>query len=249
MFTVEYSEGGRTTIRSERSYVTLEFLLQPIYFPKNGQTVYYEALSSVISDSGEHLNSEAFFETINDEFIKTVLLLQMEHFSQSNSISQDILLNVNLSSLKDDDFIESIIKRNKSNKYHIEVNEIDTPVRDVKILKNIKRLQKSGIYIILDDYYHENEIAHLSLGVIDWDYIKIDKSFLLYNSGNDDCLKALIFVISPYCKNGLIIEGVETYFQNEFVKKYNLLAQGYYYSRPKNIFKENRNHKKVLQMN
>ncbi|HFN0876438.1 TPA: EAL domain-containing protein, partial [Vibrio parahaemolyticus] len=60
---------------------------------------------------------------------------------------------------------------------------------------------------------------------------------------------ALIFVISPYCKNGLIIEGVETYFQNEFVKKYNLLAQGYYYSRPKNIFKENRNHKKVLQMN
>ncbi|TOK04802.1 diguanylate phosphodiesterase, partial [Vibrio parahaemolyticus] len=49
--------------------------------------------------------------------------------------------------------------------------------------------------------------------------------------------------------NGLIIEGVETYFQNEFVKKYNLLAQGYYYSRPKNIFKENRNHKKVLQMN
>ncbi|TOB81718.1 diguanylate phosphodiesterase, partial [Vibrio parahaemolyticus] len=67
-----------------------------------------------------------------------VLLLQMEHFSQSNSISQDILLNVNLSSLKDDDFIESIIKRNKSNKYHIEVNEIDTPVRDVKILKNIK---------------------------------------------------------------------------------------------------------------
>ncbi|TOM83834.1 diguanylate phosphodiesterase, partial [Vibrio parahaemolyticus] len=80
----------------------------------------------------------------------------------------DILLNVNLSSLKDDDFIESIIKRNKSNKYHIEVNEIDTPVRDVKILKNIKRLQKSGIYIILDDYYHENEIAHLSLGVIDW---------------------------------------------------------------------------------
>ncbi|EGR1629636.1 EAL domain-containing protein, partial [Vibrio parahaemolyticus] len=24
---------------------------------------------------------------------------------------------------------------------------------------------------------------------------------------------------------------------------------GYYYSRPKNIFKENRNHKKVLQMN
>ena len=48
------------------------------------------------------------------------------------------------------------------------------------------------MFIVLDDYYEENIAAHLSLGLIEWEYIKIDRSFLLYTSGNDDCLKSLM---------------------------------------------------------
>lgn len=237
MFTVEYSTCGGITISSKTSYVTLEFLLQPIYFPKSGETIYCECLSRVISDSGEKLNSESFFENINDEFIKKVFLLQMEYFCNIRT-TKGIFLNLNFSSLEDDEFVEKIINNNIKNRFHIEVNEMKTSIKYSKVIKNIRRLQKLGMYVILDDYSHENIAAHLSLGVIEWDYIKIDKSFLLYYSGNDDSLKSLIFVLRPYCKHGLIIEGVETSFQNEFLKKYNLLAQGYFYSRPRRLTKE-----------
>ncbi|ANQ20523.1 diguanylate phosphodiesterase [Vibrio natriegens] len=241
MFTVEYSTCGGVTISNKNSYVTLEFLLQPIYLPKSGETIYCECLSRVINESGETLNSESFFDNIDDEFIKTVFLLQMEYFS-SIKTSKGIFLNLNLSALEDDEFVEKVINKNIYNKFHIEINEISTSIKYSKILKNIKRLQKLGMFIVLDDYYEENIAAHLSLGLIEWDYIKIDRSFLLYNSGDDDCLKSLIFVLRPYCKHGLIIEGVETYFQNEYLKKYNILAQGYFYSRPRKVTNEREDH-------
>ncbi|WP_255202895.1 EAL domain-containing protein [Vibrio natriegens] len=190
MFTVEYSTCGGVTISNKNSYVTLEFLLQPIYLPKSGET----------------LNSESFFDNIDDEFV------------------------------------EKVINKSIYNKFHIEINEISTSIKYSKILKNIKRLQKLGMFIVLDAYYEENIAAHLSLGLIEWDYIKIDRSFLLYNSGDDDCLKSLIFVLRPYCKHGLIIEGVETYFQNEYLKKYNILSQGYFYSRPRKVTNERDEH-------
>ncbi|MCF7481930.1 EAL domain-containing protein [Vibrio sp. J1-1] len=240
MFTVEYSTCGGVTISNKTSYVTLEFLLQPICLPKSRETIYYECLSRVINESGETLNSESFFDNIDDEFIKTVFLLQMEYFSNIRT-SKGIFLNLTLSSLEDDDFVDKVINKNIYNKFHIEINEINTSIKYSKVLKNIRRLQKLGVFIILDDYYEENIAAHLSLGLIEWDYIKIDRSFLLYNSGNDDCLKSLIFVLRPYCKHGLIIEGVETYFQNEYLKKYNILAQGYFYARPRKVTKERDN--------
>ncbi|MBR9788995.1 MAG: EAL domain-containing protein [Vibrionaceae bacterium] len=237
MFTVEYSTCGGITISKKSSYVNLEFLLQPIYLPKSGETNYFECLSRVINDSGETLNSESFFDNIDDEFIKTVFLLQMEYFCNIRT-SKGIFLNLTLSALEDDDFVERVINNNIYGKFHIEISEIRTSIKCSKVLKNIRRLQKIGMLIILDDYYQDNIAAHLSLGVIEWDYIKIDRSFLLYNTGNDDCLKSLIFVLRPYCKHGLIIEGVETYFQNEFLRKYNVLAQGYFYSRPKKVLRE-----------
>ncbi|HAS6232890.1 TPA: EAL domain-containing protein [Vibrio vulnificus] len=224
------------TIQSERAYVTLEFLLQPIYSPKNREIIFYEALTRIVSESGETLNSESFFENIDDEFIKKVVILQMECFS-SVGLSKKIFLNVNLSSLSDDYFVDYFILNNKLNLFQIEINEINLTPKEVSVLKNIKKLHSVGVWVILDDYYHENEAAGLSLGVIDWDYIKIDKSFLFYNSDNDDCLSSMIYVMKPYCKYGLIIEGVETSLQNDFLRCHDVLGQGFYHSRPEKYTK------------
>ncbi|MFV8462228.1 diguanylate phosphodiesterase, partial [Vibrio campbellii] len=42
----------------------------------------------------------------------------------------------------------------------------------------------------------------------------------------------LLKVISPYAKRGIILEGVETSYQNDVVKNLDVLVQGYFYSPP-----------------
>ncbi|HHF0565134.1 TPA: diguanylate phosphodiesterase, partial [Vibrio antiquarius] len=71
-----------------------------------------------------------------------------------------------------------------------------------------------------------------SLGFIDWDYIKVDKSFLHHNCDDINAIKYLLRVISPYAKKGIILEGVETSYQHDVVKNLDVLVQGYFYSPP-----------------
>ena len=151
MFTVEYSTCGGVTISNKNSYVTLEFLLQPIYLPKSGETIYCECLSRVINESGETLNSESFFDNIDDEFIKTVFLLQMEYFSNIKT-SKGIFLNLNLSALEDDEFVEKVINKNIYNKFHIEINEISTSIKYSKILKELRNSLSYIVKWILQEF-------------------------------------------------------------------------------------------------
>ncbi|MDS1924701.1 EAL domain-containing protein [Vibrio parahaemolyticus] len=234
MYKIEYCGREQIIVRRNKTCVTLEFLLQPIYEPQSGETIYYEALSKVFSESGELLNTEIFFESINNDFIKLIALLQMEYFSYFKKLT-NIFLNLNLSSLNDNNFVENIIKLNSKNIYHIEINDIDIPLLDNNILLNIKKLKKSGIKIILDDYCQDSIDSNLSLGMINWDYIKVDKSFLSNKNRKNRELEDLILLLSKHCKNGVIIEGVETERHNNFIKSHNILAQGYYFSIPKNM--------------
>lgn len=116
MYKIEYCGRDQIIVRRNKICVTLEFLLQPIYEPQSGETIYYEALSKVVSESGELLNTEIFFESINNDFIKLIALLQIEYFSYFKKLTS-IFLNLNLSSLNDNDFVENIIKLNS--KKHI----------------------------------------------------------------------------------------------------------------------------------
>ncbi|WP_231119437.1 EAL domain-containing protein [Vibrio natriegens] len=124
---------------------------------------------------------------------------------------------------------------NSKNSYHIEINDIDIPSLDENVSLNIKKLKNSGINIILDDYCPDSIDSNLSLEMINWDYIKLDKSFISKINNTNKKLEDIILFISKHCNNEVIIEGVETELQNNLIKKHKILAQGYYFSRPKNM--------------
>lgn len=232
MYNLSYNDNG-ITVHSKNTFVKLEFLFQPIIELKNKEVKYLEVLSRVLNDSGEIYQSETFFPDMDDDFIKIVALAQIK-FCGANKINTPVTINLTLSCLKDTAFLCNIVGI-KDVVFNIEVTELNTDVNCRQLQANIRFLKRYGIELLLDDYYHKNNEANLSLGFIDWDYIKIDKLFLYHNYEDSKSLTYLLSVISPYSKKGLILEGVETACQHDIVKKLNTLVQGYFYSYPMNL--------------
>ncbi len=214
----------------ENKDVKFEFLLQPIYCPKKCVTEYYEVLSKVHIDENRIYENESFFEAIDDDFIKQIALNQIIYL-QKMELDKIFSVNVTLSALADSKFVNTILDLNQVN-FALEINEINHDFSDINLINNIKHLQNKGIMLWLDDYRQDDKKINQSLGVIHWDIIKIDKEFLLYNCDDNEAMEALLFILKPFTKNGFIIEGIESAYQNDFIKKYDVLGQGFYYSYP-----------------
>lgn len=229
MYEYNYTESG-ITVRSDASFVKLEFLFQPIIDLKQRQVRHLEILSKVLSDSGEIFYNETFFSEIDQEFIKMVALAQIK-FCSDLKVHIPITLNITLSCLKDSFFLQSLLNECDVN-FDLEITDIDCDVNCGRLQSSIRLLKRSGVGLLLDDYYHKNNAANSSLGFIDWDYIKVDKSFLHHNFDDINTINYLLRVISPYAKNGIILEGVETSYQHDIVKNLDVMVQGYLYSPP-----------------
>lgn len=229
MYEYNYTDSG-VIVRSDVSFVKLEFLFQPIIDLKQRQVKHLEILSKVFSDSGELFYNETFFSEIDQEFIKMVALAQIK-FCSDLKLHTPITVNITLSCLKDRFFLQSLLNE-RDVKFYIEITDIDCDVNCGRLQSSIRLLKRSGIGLLLDDYYHKNDTANISLGFIDWDYIKVDKSFLHHYCDDIDIINYLLRVISPYSKKGIILEGVETSFQHDVVKNLDVLVQGYFYSPP-----------------
>ncbi|WP_261903685.1 EAL domain-containing protein [Vibrio fortis] len=229
MYEYNYTDSG-VIVRSDASFVELEFLFQPIIDLKQRQVRHLEILSKVLSDSGEICYNETFFSEIDQEFIKMVALAQIK-FCSDLKVHIPITVNMTLSCLKDRFFLQSLLNERDVN-FDIEITDIDCDVNCGRLQSSIRLLKRSGVGLLLDDYYHKNNVANISLGFIDWDYIKIDKSFLHHNCDDINTINYLLRVISPYAKKGIILEGVETSYQHDVVKNLNVLVQGYFYSPP-----------------
>ena len=229
MYEYNYTDSG-VIVRSDASFVKLEFLFQPIIDLKQRQVRHLEILSKVLSDSGEICYNETFFSEIDQELIKMVALAQIK-FCSDLKVHIPITVNITLSCLKDRFFLQSLLNERDVN-FDIEITDIDCDVNCGRLQSSIRLLKRSGVGLLLDDYYHKNNVANISLGFIDWDYIKIDKSFLHHNCDDINTINYLLRVISPYAKKGIILEGVETSYQHDVVKNLNVLVQGYFYSPP-----------------
>ncbi|HCG6606191.1 TPA: EAL domain-containing protein [Vibrio parahaemolyticus] len=229
MYEYNYTDTG-VIVRTDASFVKLEFLFQPIINLKQRKVRHLEILSKVLSDSGESLYNETFFSEIDQEFIKMVALAQIR-FCSKLKVRIPITVNITLSCLKDSFFLQSLLNERDVN-FDIEITDIDCDVNCGRLQSSIRLLKRSGVGLLLDDYYHRNNIANISLGFIDWDYIKVDKSFLHHNCDDINAINYLLRVISPYAKKGIILEGVETSYQHDVVKNRDVLVQGYFYSPP-----------------
>ncbi len=218
------------TIYDSDAFIQLEFLFQPIVDLKTKKIKHLEILSKVLSESGETYNNEEFFSNADDEFIKLVSLHQLKYCS-IKKIRVPVTINLTLSCLEDRSFLRKITELKEVN-FGIEITEINCDLRSLRLNNNFKFLKRHNINLFLDDYFHKNDAANLTLGFIDWDYIKIDKSFLYYNFDDVRSLDHLMSVISPYANKYLILEGVETALQHEALRNFDVLVQGFYYSPP-----------------
>jgi EAL domain-containing protein (putative c-di-GMP-specific phosphodiesterase class I) len=221
MFSVENVQSGIIVTRGT-TYAELDFLVQPIVDTNTLKIKYFEVLSRVSQHSGEQLDSEDFFSDIDDEFIKLVSLHQI-HYFQRKGIETRFCINLTMSSLFDEIFVNKLLSFEVKN-FIIEINDINHDVMCDVLQGNIAKLQKSGIKLWLDDYFHEYDSANLSLGVIAWDRIKIDKSVLHYHSDDSTLTDSILYVLKPFCKDGLIFEGIESAFQNQLINRKNVLG-------------------------
>lgn len=119
----------------------------------------------------------------------------------------------------------------------IEITE-DTGFREVEVIKALFTTIKSmGINIALDDF--GTGYSSLSyINELDFDELKIDKSFVDNMHINEESYKIYKLIIDMAKALGLImvIEGVETEEQVKIVNETkDAVVQGYYYSKPVNI--------------
>ncbi len=101
------------------------------------------------------------------------------------------------------------------------------------IVNRLNKIQKNGIEIWLDDFSHTSDEMVKTIGTINWDRIKIDRSYLTHNYIFTYDLKSLLNSLNPFTSKGFILEGVELEIHADFAKANNILSQGYYYSSPK----------------
>ncbi len=223
----------------------LKIRYQPIFDITNMEIICLEALFY-----DDRYNLEKVFDIalkshlivlLEKKIIETVLhdIKQYHHMLPSN-----IRITINLTP-KTAEYIDvfALIKNYMKNhkvdgsRIGIEITE-QYFVKDEKKLNDlIKKLQTLGIKIYLDDYGMGFSSVR-NLTYLNYDHIKIDKRMIGNVFHNDKC-KLFIKSMIQYSKEidcDIIIEGVETKDQMEFIRKLGVhYIQGYYLSKPKNI--------------
>lgn len=160
-----------------------------------------------------------------------------------------VSVNFSRKHMMDVDFLEHIIRviddNNVPHKFiELELTETTTDVEFRDLKRIVSGLQKAGIYTSVDDF----GMGYSSLNLIkeiNWNVLKVDKSFLPIDEDDDKSTRSIMFkyVVAMAKELGLetLAEGVETKNQIEILKNNNCnLAQGYYFDKPlpKNDFEE-----------
>ncbi|WP_078549793.1 protein YpmT [Litchfieldia alkalitelluris] len=148
-----------------------------------------------------------------------------------------VSVNVSARQFKDPEFSskfqKTVASENVDPQYlEIEITE-SVMINVEEASKIIGDLKKMGVKIAIDDF----GAGYSSLNIIskvDIDTLKIDKSLIdnfMINSRKASILKASIGV-GKSLKTNVIVEGIETKEQSEFLEEFEIIGQGYYYSRP-----------------
>ncbi len=236
MHTVSY-DYDYTGIRIQSKYnsnqfAELEFLLQPIFNSVSQELMAYEMLSKVTSQSGDVLENEDFFNNVDDDMIKEIVLAQIHCINRRNNIRDVVIsLNLTLTSLVDTSFVLAINSLS-SIKLAIEIDNSSCVKYNDQIKVNIDILRKAGHEIWLDDYCNQICGSDEMLSLIVWDVVKIDKSFLHNNELIRCDVVSLILKLAPHAKRGVIFEGIETELQRQQLVFRNVSLQGYLLSYP-----------------
>lgn len=241
----------RRLIKKERYLI----YYQPIYNVKTKEVIGFEALVKDKIKDKTFLHSKDLiskFEGKNSVFELCTWELEeivsnYDKFKKCDILSGRefyISLNIPINQFKNNKFVDKLIKIFNESELHknsicievmgnINVESIDT------IIKNIKRLKKSGFIIAIDDFGIEYSNLNMIIE-LDIDIIKIDKAFT-YNIDSNSIKNEIILFISRIGKaqdKFIVLEGIDKLEQDEKVREIDndkLCAQGEFYSKPISI--------------
>lgn len=132
------------------------------------------------------------------------------------------------------DLNEILAKYDIQSKYiKLEITERSLVSNEELLTKIINEMHKYGFKVLLDDF----GVGYSSLSSINklkFDTLKIDKSFVdAIGSKNGDCILKNIINLGKVLRMEVVVEGVETKEQYEFLKENRCdTIQGYYFSKP-----------------
>lgn len=233
---------NKEIIRNLERVSKYKYLLyyQPQICPHTNKIVGCESLIRAINSDGKLVLPYDFlpwFDSANMNKTIDMWVLQ-EAYKQTLIFKEqdiDIPISVNVSGnmLQDEDFIDMATKiLEKSNKMiNIELTE-KLLANDDNIKNILTQFQLAGAKNYIDDF--GTEYSSLSyLYKLPIDAIKIDRSFVLAldeQKGRD--IMEGILLLAKKMEYKVVVEGVETEDQLDFVKKCNSLSiQGWYYSK------------------
>ncbi len=174
------------------------------------------------------------------EWVIEKACIQCKHWYNTGLLQVPVAVNVSARQFKDPNFTHSVAKILKKTEIpygllEIEITEsVMIDVRDVGDI--IHQLKKLGISIAIDDF----GVGYSSLNMInnfDVDNLKIDQSFLhdvMKNKRSAGLLKAII-QLGREIGSDVVVEGIETKEQVDFLQKFNVIGQGYFYCRPLSV--------------
>ncbi len=209
-----------------------EMYYQPI-FNGNKEIIKYESLIRWNHPRDGLKTPESFIKTAEEtgfiiELSEWVIDNVFEYIQKLGINNQPILpisINISLLQFEDSGFV-SILKHT-SNKYKINNSKVILELTESigigdfeATLNKMNQIKKLGFKIAIDDfgtgYSSLNYLTKMPI-----DILKLDKSFVtkIGRGISDDALVETIVLMAKHLKLDLIVEGVETLFQFEFLKK------------------------------
>ncbi|PCD88299.1 EAL domain-containing protein [Vibrio mediterranei] len=220
---------------NKKDVLELEFVIQPILSSLENKVYAYEMLSRVsvntIFDS--ELTVEEIFFCLDGEIIKQIALSQVDIAKKIERQLGKALISVNIpvNLLIDNGFVDHVISLSPS-KLAIEIDVLRYSFDNPIIERNLDRFRNCGIKLWLDDYLVLSHASNVVLTEVEWDLIKIDKSYFSDKLNEKITAKVLTDRVNKHSKDGVIFEGVETIYQRSEIALDNVYLQGYYLSYP-----------------
>lgn len=162
---------------------------------------------------------------------------QCKEWNDRNLVKTPISVNVSARQFKERSFIETVknvLKETGLPPNNLEIEITERVMIDVKEAVNIvNQLRDLGVRVAIDDF----GVGYSSLSMLQSiviDTLKIDRTFLhdvMKNKRSAALLEAIIGIGTVLGSN-VVVEGIETKAQENFLLAKGVIGQGYYYSRP-----------------
>lgn len=231
----------------------IDVYFQPIYSIKEDRFTNAEALVRLKDkDTIGYISPEEFIPMVEKNglivTLSNIIFDKVFVFLSENDICNKGInhIEINLSGVQsiDSDLPNQmglLLKKNgiEPTSINLEITESIAILSASMLKKNMNKLKEIGFTFSMDDF--GTGYSNLAQMVkVDYEYIKIDKSLLwpCFDKDNKDRVKATLLlenIINMILSLGreIIVEGVETKEQYDFLKEHGVnFIQGYYFSKP-----------------